>query len=69
MHFVLFYSVCYGPDLMTGSSGPKVSSLVQSISVVTPVNRVGSMKDPSPRFPPLRTRAPRVTASSTWCAT
>lgn len=49
--------------LMTGTSGPKVSSFVHSMSAVTSASRVGSMKEPSRRFPPFTTFAPRDTAS------
>lgn len=56
-------------DLMTGSSGPNVSSFMQSISVETLASSVGSMNDPSRRFPPFRTFAPLDTASDTWWAT
>lgn len=48
---------------MTGTSGPKVSSFVHSMSAVTSASRVGSMKEPSRRFPPFTTFAPRDTAS------
>lgn len=49
--------------LMTGTSGPKVSSFVHSMSAVTSASRVGSMKEPSRRFPPFTTFAPWDTAS------
>lgn len=54
---------------MTGSSGPKVSSFMQSISVLTSASSVGSTKDPSRRFPPFNTFAPLDTASDIWWVT
>lgn len=56
-------------DLMTGTSGPKVSSFMHSMSVVTSASRVGSTKEPPTRFPPRSTFAPRDTASDICCAT
>lgn len=56
-------------DLMTGTSGPKVSSFMHSMSVVTSASRVGSTKELPTRFPPRSTFAPRDTASDIWCAT
>lgn len=57
------------PDLMTGTSGPKVSSFMHSMSVVTSASRVGSTKEPPTRFPPRSSFAPRDTASDIWCTT
>lgn len=62
-------SVRVQTHLRTGTSGPKVSSLVHSMSVVTSASSVGSTKEPSRRFPPFTTFAPRDTASDTCWST
>lgn len=56
-------------DLRTGTSGPKVSSFMQSMLGVTWVSRVGSMKEPSSLRPPRTTLAPWDTASEICRAT
>lgn len=52
-----------------GTSGPKVSSFMQSMLGVTWVSRVGSTKEPSSLRPPRTTLAPWETASEICSAT
>src|ERR1700758_2425548 len=54
-----------------GAPGPKVSSLVMTMSVVTSVKTVGSKKLPpcAARLPPVMTLAPYLTASAMCAST
>jgi hypothetical protein len=55
----------------SGATGPKVSSLVMTMSVVTSVSTVGSKKVPpcAARLPPMTTLAPFLTASAMCAST
>src|ERR1700730_1476827 len=57
--------------LRAGATGPKVSSLVITMSVVTSVSTVGSKKLPpwAARLPPVTTLAPFLTASAMCAST
>lgn len=66
---VIGWGVDVATYLRTGTSGPKVSSFMHSILVVTWVSRVGSTKDPSSLRPPRTRLAPWDTASEMCSAT
>lgn len=66
---VIGWGVDVATDLRTGTNGPKVSSFMHSMLVVTWVSRVGSTKEPSSLRPPRTTLAPWDTASEMCSAT